>query len=337
MEMKVAWKKHGFALMTALLLTLFSSYVLLDAFVIPRKYEDGSGSGLEKAVEGNGGSGLEKVAGSSGEMTEKDDMDEQEEYAAESKALPENMGVSVKQGLAKYVSETMEMELAQYQVKNTAVYAAKIVFTGENGIKTALANDIYGKNIKDATSVIAKEHNAILAVNGDFYGARNKGYVIREGVLYREQGSGGEDLVIYKDGAFEIINEREVTAQELLEKGAWNVLSFGPALVMDGEIAVTREEEVGKAMASNPRTAIGICEDGSYLMVVSDGRTSESEGLDLYELAEVLEELGAITAYNLDGGGSSTMVFQGNVVNKPTTGGRRVSERSVSDIVYVGE
>ena len=77
-------------------------------------------------------------------------------------------------------------------------------------------------------------------------------------------------------------------------------------------------------------------EPGRYLFVVSDGRTSESEGLSLYELAELMRSLGAQTAYNLDGGGSSSMVFNGRVVNKPTSYGTKVRERGVSDIVYVG-
>ncbi len=89
-------------------------------------------------------------------------------------------------------------------------------------------------------------------------------------------------------------------------------------------------------MSSNPRTAIGILSDNHYVFVVSDGRTSESEGLSLYELAEFMESLGCITAYNLDGGGSSTMYFNGKVVNNPTTNGNKISERSISDIVYVG-
>ena len=133
-----------------------------------------------------------------------------------------------------------------------------------------------------------------------------------------------------------VIEESEVTAQELLDKDAWQVLSFGPGLVEDGEIAVSENEEVGKAMASNPRTALGVTEDGHYLFVVSDERTSESEGLSLYEMAEFMQSLGAATAYNLDGGGSSTMYFNGEVVNNPTTSGRSIKERSVSDIVYIG-
>jgi exopolysaccharide biosynthesis protein len=88
-------------------------------------------------------------------------------------------------------------------------------------------------------------------------------------------------------------------------------------------------------MASNPRTAIGVISPNHYVFVVSDGRTSESTGLSLYQLAQFMEGLGCTTAYNLDGGGSSTMYFNGRVVNNPTTNGR-IRERGVSDIVYIG-
>ena len=121
-----------------------------------------------------------------------------------------------------------------------------------------------------------------------------------------------------------------------ISKGAVQTLSFGPALVQNGKITVSQNEEVGKAMASNPRTAIGIIDENHYVFVVSDGRSSESSGLSLYQLAEFMDSLGVSTAYNLDGGGSSTMYFNGSVVNNPTTGGSKTKERSVSDIVYIG-
>ena len=135
---------------------------------------------------------------------------------------------------------------------------------------------------------------------------------------------------------FKIINESDISLEDLLNEGAYNVLSFGPALIENNEITVSKNQEVGKAMSSNPRTAIGITEDNHYIFVVSDGRTSESKGLSLYELATFMKSIGCKTAYNLDGGGSSTMYFNGNVINNPTTNGNRISERSVSDIVYVG-
>ena len=204
-------------------------------------------------------------------------------------------------------------------------------------LKTALAKGAYGKNVTQKTSEMASANNAILAINGDYYGSREKGYVLRNGVLYRTTASKNqEDLVIYGDGSFEIINESEVSADALLDNGAQQIFSFGPALIVDGEISVTARDEVGKSMASNPRTAIGIIDDLHYVFVFSDGRTGESSGLSLLELAEFMLGLNVTTAYNLDGGGSSTMIFNGQLINTPTTSGRNVSERSVSDIVYIG-
>lgn len=204
-------------------------------------------------------------------------------------------------------------------------------------LKTALANASYGKNVTAKTSEIAKANNALLAINGDYYGSQESGYVLRNGVLYRSApASGREDLVIYADGSFAIVSEDRVSAQQLLADGAVQVLSFGPALVADGEIAVIEGTEVGKAMNSNPRTAIGVIDTLHYVLVVSDGRTDASAGLTLYQLAGFMHALGAETAYNLDGGGSATMYFNGAVVNHPTTNGKSIQERRVSDIVYIG-
>ncbi len=89
-------------------------------------------------------------------------------------------------------------------------------------------------------------------------------------------------------------------------------------------------------MIINPRTAIGIIDNNHYVFVVSDGRTNQSKGLSLYQLATFMKKLNCNIAYNLDGGGSSTMYFNGNIINNPTINGNRISERSVSDIVYIG-
>jgi len=214
---------------------------------------------------------------------------------------------------------------------------ADVQLSSPEYLKSAFAQNAYGKNVTEKTSEIALRNNAILAINGDYYGTQEEGYVIRNGTLYRSEAARDrEDLVIYEDGSFEIINESEVTAEELSENGAVQVLSFGPALLVDNEIEVTEDEEVGKAKSSNPRTAIGIIDDLHYVFVVADGRTGESEGLSLYQLASVMQGLGVDIAYNLDGGGSSTMYFNGEIINNPTSNGKTIKERSVSDIVYIG-
>lgn len=236
-----------------------------------------------------------------------------------------------------YSDENIQITVTEYREEDTNVYVADITLSSPEYLQTALARNAYGKNVTAKTSETAESVHAILAINGDYYGAQEAGYVIRGGVLYRDTAQEGqEDLVLYEDGTMGIISEDQVSAEELLENGAKEVLSFGPALITQGEIAVEEDDEVGKAMASNPRTAIGVIDDLHYVFVVADGRTEESEGLSLLELAEFMDTLGVTTAYNLDGGGSSTMYFNGALVNQPTTNGKTIEERSVSDIVYIG-
>ena len=294
-------RKRTWLVVYCLVLAAFSIYFLLDTFVITRVYgQEATASALTS--DGSSSNQLKTVT-----STE-----------------------------SSYSDEDIQITLTEYQVNDTAVYVADVQLSSAEYLKTALAKSAYGKNVTEKTSVIASGVNAILAINGDYYGSQEKGYVIRNGVLYRSTAvSGKQDLVIYADGSFEIITEGETSAQELLDSGAMQVLSFGPAIVENSSISVSTGYEVGKAKTSNPRTAIGIIDDLHYVFVVSDGRTSASEGLSVYELAEFMQSLGAQTAYNLDGGGSSTMYFNGRVVNNPTTNGS-IKERSVSDIVYIG-
>ena len=239
--------------------------------------------------------------------------------------------------IGTYSDSKSKITVTRYRAYDSNIYVADVEVTDGTSILSAFANNTYGRNITDTTSDMAEENNAVLAINGDYYGARQSGYVIRNGVVYRSQGSNGEDMVISKDGSLSFISESDTTTDSLIQKQTWQVLSFGPVLVENGQVAVSENDEVGMAMASNPRTAIGTVAKNHYLFVVSDGRTSESAGLSLYELANFMKSLGATNVYNLDGGGSSTMVFQGEVVNNPTTNGNKISERAVSDILYIGK
>ncbi|EGV03765.1 conserved domain protein [Streptococcus infantis SK970] len=240
---------------------------------------------------------------------------------------------------SSYKDDNISINLSETTVNTTQVYLADVTVSSSDYIKTAFAQNAFGTNVTAKTSETAAANNAILAVNGDYYGSNSTGYVIRNGVVYREsvrENSSNGDLAIYKDGSFKIIYEDQISAEQLVKDGVVNLLAFGPALVENGEISVGTNEEVGQAMASNPRTAIGIIDENHYIIVVSDGRTTESKGLSLYQMAEVMKSYGVKTAYNLDGGGSSTLYFNGQVINKPTTGGNKISERAVSDIVYIG-
>ena len=334
-------KRNLWGILYGVCLALFTAFISLDTFVLARVYEPAASATAESGAAAESDSAAD--AGGTADAGGAAESDS----AADAGGAAESGGTAGADTAAPaagaeilsqdtYSSDGTSITLTAYRVGDTTVYAAAVKADDPSVLKTALAEGSYGKNIKEKTSAMAEENDAVLAVNGDFYGARETGYVIRNGVLYRDTaGKNNEDLVIYKDGSFGIIKESEVSAEELLQNGAVQVFSFGPALVESGEIAVTEDEEVGKAMASNPRTAVGITRDGTWLFVVSDGRTDESAGLSLRVLASFLKDLGAETAYNLDGGGSSTMVFRGEIVNKPTTDGKRIRERSVSDIVYI--
>lgn len=233
---------------------------------------------------------------------------------------------------------TTEVTVVTYEDYDSTIYVADVILGEGDYIYTALAENTYGSNITETTSSIADSVGAKLAVNGDFYGVQNAGYVIRNGEILRDvpKSDSQEDLVFYKDGTMEIIEEGDYTAAELVEDGATNVLSFGPGLVEDDEIAVNEGDEVSKAKSTTkPRTAVGYISENHYVFVTVDGRTEESEGISLYNLAQFMVDIGCTQAYNLDGGGSTTMYYQGEVINLPTTSGRKIEEREVSDIVFI--
>lgn len=237
--------------------------------------------------------------------------------------------------IGEYSDDNMSISVDEYYELNTHIYVADIKVSSAQYLKTALANGAYGKNVTASTSETAESVGAVLAINGDFYGAKETGYVLRNGVLYRDSASDADILTIYADGAFNI-SSQDTPAEEIANNKAWQIFSFGPGLVENGELTVDGNSQVGREMASNPRTVIAEIEPLHYLFIVSDGRTDASKGLSLYGAASFAKALRAKTAYNLDGGGSSTMYFNGQVINHPTTMGNNIKEREVSDIVYIG-
>lgn len=288
-------KKWLYSIFFSISLISFTVYILLDTFVLTQEYQVVE---EEKSVE----------------APKEETIIQTDDY---------------------YKDNNIEIKLDRIRELDTEIYLVDVKVSDVKYLKTAFAKNTFGKNVSEVTSKIAGDHNAILAINGDFYGVQEKGYVLRNYKIYRKSAKSNQsDLVIKSDGSFEIITEKEVKLAAI--KDAKEVLSFGPALVVDGKVVVDKNDEVAKARASNPRTAIAIIDNLHYLFLVSDGRTKESEGLSLYELANFLTDYGVKIAYNLDGGGSSTLYFNGKVINNPTHDGKKMEERKVSDIVYIG-
>lgn len=293
--------KRKLTLVTSAILTVYTSFTLVDTFMLQH-----SGTAIATSTQ-------------TVKTTAKKDSS------------------TVKKTATSYEDSHMNINVTTERVDGTTVYVADITVDDPSLLQTALANNTYGRNYTEKTSSMASEHNAIFAINGDYYGFRDTGYVVRNGALYRDDVATDTDaLVIDSDGNMKSVNQSDETASELLKNGAQQVLSFGPTLVENGKVTVSEDAEVGQSQASNPRTAIGQVGKNHYVVVVSDGRTSESTGLSLYQLANVMKSHGATYAYNLDGGGSSTMVLNGKVINNPVGGSGQSSERAVSDMLYFG-
>jgi exopolysaccharide biosynthesis protein len=238
-----------------------------------------------------------------------------------------------------YIDSNMQLQIDVLRRYETQVYVAVLTTTNHRLVKSAFGFDTYGKNFKEKTSVIANRKNAIFAINGDYYGFRDIGFVVRNGLVYRTTPRPAESddaLLLNDQGIMSTFEERETNLQALNTLSPWQVWSFGPVLVNQSTYSVTPSTKVPYELASNPRTAIGQIRDDQFMFVVSDGRTSESAGLSVYELASIFVEYGARFAYNFDGGGSATMWFHGRLINKPTNSGSTISERSISDIAYIG-
>lgn len=227
----------------------------------------------------------------------------------------------------------------------SSIYQLQTHLVTVNG-KAGYGNS-YKKTLSAQWSDIAATHQPIAAINGDFafYNSSmsRAGYVIRNGLIYRSSKRSDyndyDDMVISYDGTIASVNESTTTAEALKSAGAYQVFDFGPALVLNSSIPISTNEEVDQSMGSNPRTAFGYLSPLHYLFFVSEGRLSRNsskDGFTLYEVATILKDYGCSYAYNLDGGGSSTMLKEGTLMNKTCNDySTHTTERAISDCIYV--
>ncbi|MBQ7485889.1 MAG: phosphodiester glycosidase family protein [Clostridia bacterium] len=250
-----------------------------------------------------------------------------------------------------YETDTLKITIEQwcYHYKNTNLrfFIADVYTTRPDQLQTAFGGEEYNQKpsqTSEATSVIAARHGAVLAVNGDYYNSEKDGFykyglVIRNGILYRDKSTNYEMLEVMQDGSFRVLPKgsyKEGDGQNHLNEGVVQCFNFGPILVNNGEIVElpTKYKISTKDSIREPRTAIGWVDNNHYIVIVADGRRKANHwsdlGMTLQELQEVFKERGAQVAYNMDGGGSATMILNGERVNK-SSGSR---ERNVSDIIY---
>ncbi|HPH52708.1 MAG TPA: phosphodiester glycosidase family protein [Bacteroidales bacterium] len=199
------------------------------------------------------------------------------------------------------------------------------------------------------TSTLAADLNAIAALNGSFFNMRTP----YGGVTYtRVEGTTISDnnkdvptpfwsRSIRQNGAVAILyGDLYIVKADQLKNWekyifAEDVLTSGPILMVDGELEPQAPDKFNTNR--HPRTAVGKRSNGTVVFVVVDGRLPEAAGVSTTELSLIMSWLGCRDALNLDGGGSSTMVFDGNIVNHPSDNKKfdHQGERVVANAILV--
>lgn len=230
-----------------------------------------------------------------------------------------------------YQSQYVNITLTPYDENGVEFYVADIYVKDISYLQTGLAKDTYGSGYSEWPAKLCERLGGIIAINGDYYGARKDGTIIRNGVLYRTDAYPDRDTcVLFWDGTMETYSKIKLDVDGLMERGAYQSWCFGPALLDDEGNPKTKFNS--DVTGRNPRTAIGYFEPGHYCFVVADGRSKSSKGLTMSELSTLMYNLGCKVAYNLDGGQTSQMVVGDDVVNDPYKDGRKCS-----DIIMIAE
>ena len=237
-------------------------------------------------------------------------------------------------GLWRYCSETLKIEIfrkTETEPEKKIWYEAEVWSRKETfGFVTAVPGDHIKK--MDWPTKVCSRNGAVLAVNGDYAANRwgnmanakyqyKIGIIIRDGEILNEKTrpSGNtsfpnlDNLALYPDGNMEVYDSRELTAQEYLDRGATDVLAFGPWLVRDGEMNPNLKK-FDYYHNRAPRTAIGMVRPGHYFVMMAEGRHKESRGVEVGFLGEKMLEHGCSLAFNLDGGETSCILFMGKQI-----------------------
>ena len=232
----------------------------------------------------------------------------------------------------EYLDETIHVRIEDFQENDSIYHVAYVEIADPDQLCTALSCDP-GNKAKAKSSLIAYAYNAVVAINGDYYLYRGDGYIVRQGYILRKNASLTLDmLIIDTSGDFHVVRKptKGKISEALNSFDIAQAFTFGPVLVDNSEVQTVYNKYGFAPQDRSPRTAIGQLGPLSYVLVAVDGRQEQSRGVTHKQLAEFMGNLGCTVAYNLDGGGTSTMVFHGLVYNSPSEG----AERETSDIIY---
>ncbi|MBR4081447.1 MAG: phosphodiester glycosidase family protein [Clostridia bacterium] len=238
----------------------------------------------------------------------------------------------------EYKDESIHVTVEHQTVKKVKCSIVRIKIADPSQIRTAMSKDSYDDRTYAKAAAMAKQKNAIVAVNGDFFKYFYKiGYVVRQGEFYRDALNGERDVLIIDDhGDFHAV--RNATSDDMAaflanefpaDRRVINTFTLGPVLVENGVVQeiTTREFQYRYKMQ---RVAIVQLGELEYAIVECDGKADASSGMKMADFAEYILSLfpDAILAYNLDGGGSTNVIFNNERIH------RNPDARKICDILY---
>lgn len=235
---------------------------------------------------------------------------------------------SVITGDGFYMDSEVNVTLTTHAENGVTYHLADLYVRRITNLRTAMAGEVFSTGVADSTLNLSRQNDALLGVSGDYFGIRQRGIVIRNGEIFRKT-KAHQICVLYYNGTMETYSFSSFDVEKAIAGGAWQAWDFGPMLLDENGRAI-REFETGIA-GENPRIAIGYYEPGHYALLAVDGRQSHSRGMTLAEMATLFEKLGCKRAYNLDGGHSAVMTWQGEIFSSPSKAGGR----DISDILYI--
>ena len=236
-----------------------------------------------------------------------------------------------------YDTDRLKVSIEQKQKDGMTYFVCDVKLTSVSQFKTAFAGDDFRSGIYEAVSDIAGRYSPVIAINADFCRYHREGVIIRNGELLRAQNIKKHHLLIVdENGNLSAQTDRSgkqgLVANKLEQANTWQTFEFGPVLVENGEpVDLPKSFYVNCAEGyDNPRTAIGQKGPLHYVIIVVDGRRDGySTGASIPQVQQLFLDEGVDFAFNLDGGGSTTLYFLGEVINMPSGG----KERSVSDVI----
>lgn len=230
-----------------------------------------------------------------------------------------------------YQDESLSVRIETIRKHDTTILVAYVEVAHPSQIRTAMA-DKYGSTRTTLGRLMTKRSNAAFAINGDFFNFHNQGYLVRQGTLYRDKTNATYDVLIIDDkGDFHVFVDPTEEDMHGFEGTIINSFNFGPVLVKDGEVVTTTKELNVGLNKQTQRMGIGQMGPLSYICVTTEGPENKgSVGLTIPEFAELMKELGAKTAYNLDGGSSCAMLIGNDKINALSA----AKNRPICDILY---